>query len=97
MKNRHRSAEREVGIYHYSVAAWGHEALSDLLVLMCAAFAEDVTKALTMTARMAEYLESKRELESTKLQIEKFTETLRLLEEQNISNQFQFRVFSCQF
>lgn len=60
----------------------GHEALSDLLVLMAHALDEDVTKALTMTGEWQKYLESKRELENTKLQIEKFTETLRLLEEQ---------------
>jgi hypothetical protein len=60
----------------------GHEALSDLLVLMAHALDEDVTKALTMTGEWQKYLESKRELENTKLQIEKFTETLRPLEEQ---------------
>lgn len=60
----------------------GHEALSDLLVLMAHALDEDVTKALTMTGEWQKYLESKRELENTKLQIEKFTETLRSLDEQ---------------
>lgn len=55
----------------------GHEALSDLLVLMAHALDEDVTKALTMTGEWQKYLESKRELENTKLQIEKFTEILK--------------------
>lgn len=58
----------------------GHEALSDLLVLMAHALDEDVTKALTMTGEWNKYLESKRELENTKLQIEKFTEFLKSME-----------------
>ena len=57
-----------------------NEALSDLLVVMAHALDEDVTKALTMTNEWQSYLESKRNLENTKLQIEKFTEGLRQLE-----------------
>ena len=59
----------------------GHEALSDLLVLMSHALDEDVLKALTATNEWQKYLESKRNLESTKDQIEKFTLELRRLEE----------------
>ena len=58
----------------------GHEALSDLLVVMSHALDEDVLKALTNTNEWEIYLESKRNLESTKLQIEKFTQELRRLE-----------------
>lgn len=58
----------------------GHEALSDLLVLMAHALDEDVTKALTMTGEWQKYLESKRELENTKLQIEKFTSELKRMD-----------------
>ena len=61
----------------------GHEALSDLLVLMAHALDEDVTKALTMTGEWQKYLESKRELENTKLQIEKLTSVLKGLEGNN--------------
>lgn len=57
-----------------------NEALSDLLVVMAHALDQDVTKALTMTGEWEKYLESKRELENTKLQIEKFTEELKRLE-----------------
>ena len=57
-----------------------HEALSDLLVLMAHALDEDVVKALTATNEWQNYLEAKRELENTKLQIEKFTEELKKLE-----------------
>lgn len=58
----------------------GHEALSDLLVLMSHAVDEDVLKAMTNTAEWEKYLESKRDLETTKLQIEHFTAELSKLE-----------------
>jgi hypothetical protein len=54
-----------------------NEALSDLLVVMAHALDEDVTKALTGTREWESYLESKRNLEETKLQIEKFTAELK--------------------
>jgi hypothetical protein len=57
-----------------------NEALSDLLVVMAHVLDEDVVKALTNTNEWQNYLESKRELENTKLQIEKFTENLKILE-----------------
>ena len=58
----------------------GHEALSDLLVVMSHALDEDVLKALTNTNEWEKYLESKRNLEATHLQIEKFTDVLKKLE-----------------
>ena len=57
-----------------------HEALSDLLVVMSHALDEDVLKALTNTGEWEKYLESKRVLEGTRVQIEKFTEELKRLE-----------------
>ncbi len=57
-----------------------NEALSDLLVVMAHALDEDVTKALTMTNEWQSYLESKRNLEDTKLQIEKFASELKKME-----------------
>lgn len=56
------------------------EALSDLLALMAHALDEDVAKALTLTNEWEKYLEAKRELENTHLQIEKFTEEMLKLE-----------------
>jgi len=56
------------------------EALSDLLVVMSHALDEDVLKALTNTGEWEKYLDSKRELENTKVQIEKFTDELKRLE-----------------
>lgn len=58
----------------------GHEALSDLLVIMSHALDEDVLKALTNTGEWQKYLESKRHLETTRAQIETLTETLKGLE-----------------
>jgi len=58
----------------------GHEALSDLLVVMSHALDEDVLKALTATNEWQNYLESKRGLEATKIQIADFTEQLKRLE-----------------
>ena len=58
----------------------GHEALSDLLVVMSHALDEDTLKALTLTGEWEKYLESKRQLETAHVQIEKFTEELKKLE-----------------
>jgi hypothetical protein len=57
-----------------------HEALSDLLVVMSHALDEDTLKALTGTNEWQNYLETKRNLENTKLQIERFTAVLKELE-----------------
>ncbi|HQU85573.1 MAG TPA: hypothetical protein PKY59_20735 [Pyrinomonadaceae bacterium] len=57
-----------------------NESLSDLLAVMAHALDEDVAKALTNTNEWEKYLESKRELENTSVQIEKFTEELKKLE-----------------
>ena len=54
--------------------------MSDLLVVMSHALDEDVVKALTSTGEWEGYLESKRELERTKKQIDAFTELLKEME-----------------
>lgn len=58
----------------------GHEALSDLLVVMSHALDEDTLKALTATNEWQNYLESKRNMESTHAQIEKLSDELKRLE-----------------
>ena len=58
----------------------GHEALSDLLVVMSHALDEDTLKALTGTNEWQNYLESKRNLENTRAQIDAFTAALKKLE-----------------
>jgi hypothetical protein len=59
----------------------GHETLSDLLVVMSHAVDEDTLKALTATNEWQNYLESKRNLEATRQQIEKLTAELKQLEQ----------------
>jgi hypothetical protein len=61
----------------------GHEALSDLLVVMSHALDEDTLKALTGTQEWERYLESKRHMAATTEQIEKLTAALRQLEARN--------------
>lgn len=58
----------------------GNEALNDLLALMAHALDEEVAKALTDTNEWQNYMESKRELETTKIQIDKFTEELKKMD-----------------
>ena len=59
-----------------------NEAVSDLLVVMSHALDEDTVKALTNTNEWEKYMDSKRELETTKVQIEKFTKQLKELDEE---------------
>lgn len=59
----------------------GHEALSDLLVVMSHALDEDTLKALTNTNEWQKYLESKRDMDSVNVQIEKLTDVLKKLED----------------
>lgn len=57
-----------------------NESISDLVALLARALDEDTQRALTNTPQWTKYLESKRELNTTKQQIEKFTEELQKLE-----------------
>ena len=63
----------------------GHEALSDLLVLMSHAVDEDVLKAMTLTGEWEKYLESKRNMENLQAQIEKLAAVLKELESENLN------------
>lgn len=55
--------------------------ISDLIALMAQVLDEDTTKALTMTPNWAAYLESRRALEKTRTDIEKFAEVMKELGE----------------
>jgi len=48
--------------------------VSDLIALMAQALDPDTTKALTLTPQWQAYLESRRRLESTRAEVEKFVE-----------------------
>ncbi len=55
--------------------------VSDLIAVMAQALDEDTQKALTQTPKWAAYLESRRLLERTKADVEKFAEVMKLLSE----------------
>ena len=51
--------------------------VSDLIALMAQVLDEDTTKALTQTPTWTAYLDSRRSMERTKTDIEKFAEVLQ--------------------
>ena len=53
--------------------------VSDLIALMAQVLDEDTTKALTLTPTWTAYLDSRRSMERTKADIEKFAEILNRL------------------
>ena len=53
--------------------------VSDLVALMAQVLDEDTTKALTQTPTWTAYLDSRRSLERTKADVEKFAEALEKL------------------
>jgi len=55
--------------------------VSDLIAVMAQALDEDTQKALTQTPNWAAYLESRRLLERTRADVEKFAEVLKKLNE----------------
>jgi hypothetical protein len=55
--------------------------VSDLIALMAQTLDEDTTKALTLTPVWTAYLDSRRSLERTRENVEKFTELMRILSE----------------
>jgi hypothetical protein len=54
--------------------------VSDLIALMAQVLDEDTTKALTQTPTWTAYLDSRRAMEQTKADVEKFAETLKGLD-----------------
>jgi hypothetical protein len=60
----------------------GHtRVVSDLIALMAQALDEDTTKALTQTPVWTAYLDSRRSMERTRADVEKFTEVMKKLSE----------------
>jgi hypothetical protein len=53
------------------------QVVSDLIAVMAQALDQDTTKALTLTAQWQSYLESRRQLEHTRKDVEKFVEMLK--------------------
>ena len=55
--------------------------VSDLIATMAQVLDEDTTKALTQTPTWAAYLDSRRQLEKTKADVERFVEILKAADE----------------
>jgi glutamine synthetase adenylyltransferase len=53
--------------------------VSDLIAMMAQVLDEDTTKALTQTPTWTAYLDSRRAMEKTKADVEKFAEVLKRL------------------
>lgn len=53
--------------------------VSDLVAMMAQVLDEDTTKALTQTPTWTAYLDSRRALEKTKVDVERFAEALKKL------------------
>jgi hypothetical protein len=53
--------------------------VSDLIAVMAQALDQDTTKALTLTVQWQAYLESRRRMEHTRKDVEKFVETMKKL------------------
>jgi hypothetical protein len=56
--------------------------VSDLIALMAQTLDEDTTRALTQTPVWTAYLDSRRALERTRADVEKFTEIMKSLSEE---------------
>ena len=56
--------------------------VSDLIAMMAQVLDEDTTKALTQTPNWTAYLDSRRSMEKTREDIEKFAEVLKQLKPQ---------------
>jgi hypothetical protein len=50
--------------------------VSDLIALMAQALDQDTTRALTLTPQWQAYLESRRRMERTRDEVQKFTDTM---------------------
>jgi hypothetical protein len=55
--------------------------VSDLIAVMAQALDSDTTKALTQTAQWQAYLESRRQMERTRVDVEKFVELINQIRE----------------
>jgi sulfur transfer protein SufE len=51
--------------------------VSDLIALMAQALDQETAKALTQTPQWQAYLESRRQMETTRVDVEKFVETIQ--------------------
>jgi len=84
-ENEHRDLDYEQARLAYSIIQSLLEhtrVVSDLIALMAQTLDEDATKALTQTPVWTAYLDSRRAMERTRVDIEKFADVLKSLDEQ---------------
>ncbi|HEX6730748.1 MAG TPA: hypothetical protein VF074_12075 [Pyrinomonadaceae bacterium] len=62
--------------------------VSDLVALMAQVIDEDTTKALTQTPTWTAYLDSRRSLERTKVDVERFAEALKKINPEQSSTDY---------
>ena len=58
--------------------------VSDLIALMAQTLDEDTTKALTLTPVWTAYLDSRRSLERTRTDVERFAEVMQTLSDESV-------------
>lgn len=81
-EDKPRDLDREQARLAYSIidSLLEHtRVVSDLIALMAQTLDEDTTKALTQTPVWTAYLDSRRALERTRTDVEKFTEIMKSL------------------
>jgi hypothetical protein len=81
-QNQPRDLDQEQARLAYSIIESLLEhtrVVSDLIALMAQTLDEDTTKALTQTPVWTAYLDSRRALERTRANVEKFAETMKAL------------------
>jgi hypothetical protein len=84
-QNQARDLDQEQARLAYSIIESLLEhtrVLSDLIALMAQTLDEDTTKALTQTPVWTAYLDSRRALERTRADVEKFAEVMKNLSEE---------------
>jgi len=90
MMSEHSESEKPERDLDYAQARLAHSIIesllehtrvvSDLVALMAQVLDEDTTKAITQTPTWTAYLDSRRALERTKADVEKFSEEMKKLE-----------------
>jgi hypothetical protein len=85
LENQVRDLDQEQARLAYTIieALLEHtRVISDLIALMAQTLDEDTTKALTQTPVWTAYLDSRRSMERTRADVEKFAEIMKELSEE---------------
>ena len=85
-ENEHRDLDYEQARLAYTIieSLLDHtRVVNDLIALMAQTLDEETTKALTQTPVWTAYLDSRRSMERTRIDIEKFADVLKSLDEQD--------------